>query len=56
MIIEAPQAIFDRIVDRLIEESTQTDGFRWVYALDACALDWRKRYGICQCGAALDGH
>jgi hypothetical protein len=50
VIIEAPQPILDRIVDRLIEESGRSDGFRWVFELDACRIDWRRRDGLCPCG------
>lgn len=47
---EAPQLVVDRIVDRLIEDSPGDAGFRWVYELDACRLDWRHRDDLCPCG------
>lgn len=53
MITEAPQPVLDRIVDRLIEAAPPEAGFRWVFELDACRLDWRRRDGLCPCGVEL---
>ncbi len=50
MIVEAPQEVVDRIVDRFIDESPGLDGARWVMELDACRLAWRRQDGICPCG------
>ena len=54
-VVEGPQMVLNRIVDRLIDESTRADGFRWVYGLDACNLDWRRRTGFCPCGEEPNG-
>lgn len=57
MIVEAPQAVLDRIVDRLIEDFVESgarvEGYRWCAQLDCCRLDWRQRGGICPCGEEL---
>lgn len=53
VIVEAPQPVLDRIVDRLIEsfieDSAQTEGYRWCAELDACPLSWQKRTGARRC-------
>jgi hypothetical protein len=50
MIVEAPQLVIDRIVTDFIEGDDTWGLFRWVYELDACRLDWRRRDGVCPCG------
>jgi hypothetical protein len=49
MIVEAPQPVLDRIIDRFIEENVSTLT-RWIWELDACRLDWRRESGVCPCG------
>lgn len=49
MIVEAPQPVLDRIIDCFIEENSR-GLFRWVYGLDVCRIDWRRRDGVCPCG------
>jgi hypothetical protein len=50
MIIEAPQAVRDQIVDRMIEEVLPRTLVRWVLEMDQCRIDFRNLECVCECG------